>query len=677
MKKLLILLLIPLFLIPPEQNVEAQKTNFDYLDLYDLQYVDDPQISPDGNTIIYVRHQFDVMTDRRYTNLWSISFSGDEHKPLTSGKSSYGTPVWSPDGDKIAYTSSEEGSNQIFVRWMNSGATSSITNLRHSPGNLQWSPDGAKLLFTMRIPADKPQIANIPSPPEGAKWTEGATVIDYVQYKADGSFEILEEGYSHIYIVSANGGAPRKLTEGNYNHTSPSWTPDGESILFTADRTGNEDLDPTNAQIYEMNVESGEMIQITDKRGPHSNPVISPDGQYIAYTGYEDEFVGYQLTDLYIMNRDGSNLQKISGDLDVDVSNINWASDSRSLYFLYDEEGNTKVGNIRLNSDISTVASNLGTSSIGRPYGGGSYSVADNGRFAITSGATDRPTELAVGHYPTRMAITQLTHLNDVFLASKKLGETTEFWVDSSVDDFEVQGWIITPPDFDPNKKYPMILEIHGGPYTNYGGRFTPELQLMAAKGYVVVYTNPRGSTSYSSEFASYINFNYPSEDYNDLMDAVDYVVDKGYVDEEKLYITGGSGGGVLSSWAIGKTDRFAAAVVAKPVINWYSFALTSDGYPFFSKYWFTKFPWEDPEQYLERSPISYVGNVTTPTMLLVGEYDYRTPVSESEQFYQALKLQGVDAALVKISDSSHFIAATPSNLIRKVAYILGWFEKY
>lgn len=677
MKKYLILLFIPLFLISPDHEIKAQKTNFDYLDVYDLQYVDDPQISPDGNAIIYVRHQFDVMTDRRYTNLWSISFSGDEHEPLTSGKSSYGTPVWSPDGSRIAYTSSEEGSNQIFVRWMDSGATSSITNLTHSPGNLQWSPDGTRLLFTTRIPADKPQIANLPSPPEGAKWTKGAEVINHVQYKADGSFETLEEGYSHIYIVSADGGAPRKLTEGNYNHSSPSWAPDGESILFTADRTGNEDLDPTNAQIYEMNVESGEMTQITDKRGPHSSPRISPDGQYIAYTGYEDEFVGYQLTDLYIMNRVGSNLQKISDDLDVDISNITWASDSRSLYFLYDEEGNTKVGNIRLNGDISTVASNLGTSSIGRPYGGGSYSVADNGRFAISLGSTERPTELAVGHYPTRMAITQLTNLNDVFLASKKLGETTEFWVDSSVDDFEVQGWIITPPDFDPNKKYPMILEIHGGPYTNYGDRFTPELQLMAAKGYVVVYTNPRGSTSYSSEFASYINFNYPSEDYNDLMDAVDYVVDQGYVDEEKLYITGGSGGGVLSSWAIGKTDRFAAAVVAKPVINWYSFALTSDGYPFFSKYWFTEFPWDDPEQYLERSPISYVGNVTTPTMLLVGEYDYRTPVSESEQFYQALKLQGVDASLVKISESSHFIAATPSNLIRKVAYILGWFEKY
>lgn len=677
MKQILPLLAILLFLISPDRELWAQKTNFDYLDIFDLQYVDDPKISPDGNSIVYVRHQFDIMTDSRYTNLWSISFSGEDHVPLTSGKSSYSAPVWSQDGSRIAYISSKEGSNQIFVRWMETGATSAITNLTESPGNLQWSPDGEMLLFTMNTPVDPPKIADLPTPPEGAEWTEGATVVDHVQYQSDGTFEILEEGYSHIYVISADGGAPRKLTDGNFDHTSPSWAPDGNSILFTADRTGNAALDPNNEQIYEMDIETGKLTQITDKRGPHSNPKISPDGQYIAYTGYEDQFVGYQLTNLYVMNRDGSNLRIITGDLDVDVSNITWSSDSRSLFFMYDEEGNTKVGNIQLNGDLAAVASNLGTSSLGRPYGGGSYSVAENGRFAFAHGSTERPTELAVGHYPTRMAIAQITQLNDLFLQSKNIGETTEFWVDSSVDDFEIQGWIITPPDFDPTKKYPLILEIHGGPYTNYGNRFTPELQLMASKGYVVVYTNPRGSTSYSSEFASYINFNYPSEDYNDLMDAVDYVVDKGYIDEEKLYITGGSGGGVLSSWAIGKTDRFAAAVVAKPVINWYSFSLTADVYPFFTKYWFTDYPWDDPDQYLERSPISYVGNVDTPTMLLVGEYDYRTPVSESQQFYQALKLRGVDASLVKISDASHFIAEKPSNLIRKVAYILGWFEKY
>lgn len=678
LRSLILSILIFTFLAQLQaEELEAQQTNFDYLDVYELQYVADPQISPDGSTIVYVRHQFDIMTDKRFTNLWTVDFNGENHRPLTSGTDSYGSPAWSPDGSRLAYVSSEEGSSQIFVRWMETGESASITHVTHSPGSVSWSPDGTQILFTMRLPAEKPKLADYPSPPEGATWTEGAEVVDHVQFKSDGDFNIRDEAYSHIFLVSAEGGAPRQLTSGEFNHTSPSWAPDGESIIFTADLTGNEALDPNNEQIIEMDLESGEMRPLTDKRGPHNSPVISPDGNYIAYTGYEDRFLGYQLSELYVMNRNGSNVRKISGRLDVDVSSIQWASDSRSIFFRFDEEGNSKVGNFTLDGDFTEVASDLGSSSIGRPYGGGSYSVADNGRFAIPLGSTMRPAELAVGHFPTRMAIRQITSLNEEFLKTRNLGETTEFWVDSSVDGFEVQGWIITPPDFDPDKKYPMILEIHGGPHTNYGDRFTPELQLMASQGYVVVYTNPRGSTSYSSEFASYINHNYPSQDHDDLMDAVDYVVDQGYVDEDRLYITGGSGGGVLTAWAIGKTDRFRAAVVAKPVINWYSFALTADNYPFYSKYWFTEKPWEDPMQYLERSPISLVGNVTTPTMVMVGEYDYRTPVAESEQYYTALKLQGVDASFVVISDAAHSIASKPSNLIRKVAYIVGWFEKY
>lgn len=672
------LLFLPLFLFFLITSTHAQidDSYFDYMDVFELQMVGNPEISPDGNTIIYQRNQFDVMTDRRFTNLWSISFSGEEHRPLTSGKNNYGNVAWSPSGDRIAYTSSEEGSNQIFVRWMDTGVSTSITNLTESPGNLSWSPDGSKLLFSKFVPGTSSVVkAELPSPPAGAEWEESAKVIDKAVYRRDGGGYV-EDGYSHIFVISADGGAPRQLTTGDYDHGSPSWTPDG-NIIFTADRSGNAELDPNNQQIYEMNTETGAMTKITDKRGPHSNPKVSPDGELIAYTGYEDEFMGYQLTDLYIMNRDGSNLKMISQKVANDISSITWAENNESLFFRFTEEGVAKVGNIKLNGDYTVIARDLSGTTIGRPYSGGSYSVSEKGRFAFTSGSPSQPAELSVGHFPTRMSNQQRTNLNEQFLKSKELGQVEEFWVNSSVDDFKTQGWIITPPDFDPNDEYPMILEIHGGPHTAYGPQFTPELQLMASRGYVVVYTNPRGSTSYGEEFAAYINHNYPSEDHNDLMDAVDHVLDQGYIDEDNLFITGGSGGGVLSSWAIGKTDRFAAAVVAKPVINWYSFVLTADGSPYYSKYWFTEKPWEDPEQYLERSPISLVGNVTTPTMLLTGEQDYRTPMSESEQYYTALKLQGVDAAMVRIQGSGHGIAGKPSNLFRKVGYILGWFEKY
>ncbi len=669
--------LIFIFFISSSVLAQVEDSHFDYMDVFDLQFVSNPQISPDGNTIIYERHQFDVMTDRRFVNLWTISFSGQDHRPLTSGKTGYGNVIWSPSGNRIAYTSSEEGSNQIFVQWMDSGESASITNLTESPGNLSWSPDGSKLLFSKFVPASSSsQIADLPSPPEGAKWEQSAKVIDKAVYRRDGGGYV-QDGYQHVFVISAEGGAPRQLTSGDFDHGDPSWAPDSKHILFTSDRSENAELDPNNEQIFQMNIETGEMTKITDKRGPHSNPKISPDGKLIAYTGYEDQFLGYQLTELYVMNRNGSDIRKISQKVANDVSSITWAKDSKSVFFRFTEEGIAKVGNIKLNGDFREIAENLSSSTIGRPYSGGSYSVAENGRFAFTVGSATKPAELAAGHFRTKMANRTLTNVNEQFLKANDLGQVKEFWVNSSVDDFRVQGWIITPPDFDPDKKYPMILEIHGGPHTSYGPQFTPELQLMASRGYVVVYTNPRGSTSYGKEFAAYINHNYPSEDHNDLMDAVDHVIDQGYVDDNNLFITGGSGGGVLSSWAIGKTDRFNAAVVAKPVINWYSFVLTADGSPYYSKYWFTEKPWEDPEQYLERSPISLVGNVTTPTMLLTGEQDYRTPMSETEQYYAALKLQGIDAVMVRIQGSGHGIAAKPSNLIRKVAYIIGWFDRY
>jgi acylaminoacyl-peptidase len=271
----------------------------------------------------------------------------------------------------------------------------------------------------------------------------------------------------------------------------------------------------------------------------------------------------------------------------------------------------------------------------------------------------------------------QITRLNDDLFNHKELGDVEPIWFDSSHDGRKIQGWIVKPPGFDRQKKYPLILEIHGGPFANYGDRFAAELQLYAAAGYVVLYVNPRGSTSYGYDFAALIDHNYPSQDYDDLMSGVDEVIARGFVDPKQLYVTGGSGGGVLSSWIVGKTDRFRAAVVAKPVINWYSFVLTADHYNYFARYWFGKYPWEDPESYLKRSPLSLVGDVKTPTMLLTGEKDYRTPISESEQFYQALKLRKVDTALVRVPEASHGIASRPSYLIAKVACILKWFEMH
>lgn len=289
-------------------------------------------------------------------------------------------------------------------------------------------------------------------------------------------------------------------------------------------------------------------------------------------------------------------------------------------------------------------------------------------------GGTEHPADLGTSYKGTNQRITKL---NDDLFSFRNVAEVEELWWESSFDQRKIQGWLVKPPNYDPSKKYPLILEIHGGPFSSYGSVFSAEIQLYAAQGYLVLYTNPRGSTSYGEEFGNLIHHDYPNHDYDDLMSGVDEVIKKGIVDENNMFVTGGSGGGVLSAWIVGKTDRFAAAVVAKPVINWYSFVLYADGVGFFYKYWFPNKPWEDPSSYLKRSPLSYVGNISTPTMLLTGEEDYRTPIAESEQFYAALKLEKVETAMVRIPGASHGIANKPSNLIAKIASVLAWFEKY
>jgi acylaminoacyl-peptidase len=395
----------------------------------------------------------------------------------------------------------------------------------------------------------------------------------------------------------------------------------------------------------------------------------------IAYTGFDDRYQGYQVTGLYVMNSDGSGSRLVTGAFDRDVQNPVWSADGRRLYFRYDEEGHTYVGYSTLDGEVTRVAEDVGGLSTGRPYSSGQFSLSADGWIAYTHGTADHPADLAVAR--AGRGATRLTHLNDDLLGQKTLGQVEEIWWESSYDGRRIQGWIMTPPDFDPSRQYPLVLEIHGGPFASYGDYFAAELQLYAAQDYVVLYANPRGSTSYGEEFGNLIHQAYPGYDYDDLMSGVDAVIARGYVDEENLFVTGGSGGGVLSAWIVGKTDRFRAAVVQKPVINWYSFVLYADGPAFFWKYWFPGPPWEHQEHYMARSPISLVGNVTTPTMLITGEEDYRTPMPETEQFYAALQIRGIESAMVRIPDASHGIASRPSNLIAKVQYILAWFEKF
>lgn len=644
-------------------------------DVFEMEYANDPQVSPDGARVAYVRTSMDIMTDQAKRTIWVVDSNGDNHRPLVSGSGNFSSPRWSPSGDRLAYLSNRDGKTQLFVQWLDGGETAKVTALPQSPRSIVWSPDGKYIAFTRFVPKASPTLAEMPAKPKGANWAEPATVIDRMTFRRDGG-GYLPTGNNQVFVVPADGGTPRQMSNGDYPIGGPvTWMPDSTSIIFSSNRRDDAEYHPRQTDLFSASLVSGELVKVTDRAGSESNPVISSNGRYLAYTSAADTRQGYNRAELRVKDLQSGEDRSLTEDLDRSVSDVQWTSDSKRLWISFDDLGMTRVAEVDLKGRLKQSDIVLGGTALGRPYTSGVFSVGGKGHLAFTLGRDDRPADLALmrpGKAPRL-----LTDLNNDLMGQREMARVERMTWASSHDGLEVEGWVMKPPGFDSNKTYPMILEIHGGPHSAYGPNYSTEAQLYAAAGYVVFYTNPRGSTSYGEEFANTIDLAYPGYDYDDLMSGVDALLDRGYVDANQLYVTGGSGGGVLTAWIVGKTDRFRAAVVAKPVINWASFVLTADLNYYFATTWFDAPPWEDYESYWKRSPLSLVGNVSTPTMLLTGEADYRTPMSETEQYYQALKHRGVDTLMVRIPGASHSIYARPSNLIAKVNSILAWFERY
>lgn len=657
----------------PFAQAETSLDTLELQDVFTLEYASDVTISKDASDVYFVRNYMDIYKDKKVGNIWKVSPQG-ELRPVTSGLHADYSPKLSPDGKRLAYLSTASGKSQIHIKWLDTGESSQISHLTQAPGSLTWSPDGQYLAFSAFVPGKASTPVSLPGMPKGAKWAKPATYTDKTVYRFDGA-GFAKPGHSQVFVMPATGGSPRQLTEGEFDHGGHlSWSKDGKTLFLAANRVEDADFRPVNSEIYAVDVATKAITALTDRDGPDQRPKVSPDGKWLAYLGNDNNQSNYENRHLYRMRLDGSEKSVITPDFDRSIDEFYWAANNKGFYIKYDDQGDTKVAYQPVKGKRKVLAQQLGGKAFGRPYTGSDFSVANDGTLAYTYSDPLRPADVAISKKSKKKV---LTALNEDALAHKTLGKVEELWFKSSVDQLDIQSWVVYPPGFDASKKYPMILEIHGGPVANYGPHFSTEVQLMAAKGYVVLYVNPRGSDSYGKAFTQHIHHNYPSQDYDDLMSGVDALLAKGFVDPEQLYVTGGSGGGTLTAWIVGHTDRFKAAVVAKPVINWYSFVLTSDFYPFFQQHWFGKMPWEATEHYMERSPISYVGNVTTPTMLLTGESDYRTPMSETEQFYQALQLQKVESAMVRIPDAPHGIYRRPSNLMSKVAHILWWFEQY
>ena len=660
----------------------AAKPGLNSETVWDIRQVADPQITKDAKSVIYVLGWADKMVDQRYSNLWIVSGDGKDNRPLTTGAFRDTSPRLSPDGTRVAYLSNRSGKNQIHVRWLDSAQEAQITDLQQAPSGIEWSLDGKWIGYIARVPAKPDWSIRMPEKPNGAKWADPPIVVTKLRWRQDGQ-GLIQPGFTHVFAIPATGGAPRQITTGDYNHGGGqggvgggfAWSGDGKWVYVTTNRSADAEYDLKGGDIYAYSVDDGTVKQLTKREGPDTNPLPSPGGKKIAYIGHDWKFQSYTVNHLYVMDSDGSNQKNLTASLDRDVRAPQWSWDGAKIFFLVDERGSTQLYSCTLDSgEVKPVTS--GIQQLGGGAAGG-FTVANNLMVATVRTTAENPGDVVVVPAYRQSAQPQkLTSANESLMAQFQLGAVEELSYDS-FDGKSIQGWIIKPPNFDSSKKYPFILEIHGGPHAMYGIGFQHEMQIQAARGFVVLYVNPRGSTGYGEEFGNIIHTKYPGDDFTDLMKGVDKMVEKGYIDPKKLCVTGGSGGGLLTAWTIGHTDRFAAAVSQYPVTNWITQAGTADGGYTHSALWLKAFPWDEPKQFMEHSPIFFAKNFKTPTMVITGEADARTPIAESEELYFALKSMRVPAVMIRVPEESHGIRQRNSHYIAKIEHILAWMEKY
>ncbi|HSL71695.1 MAG TPA: prolyl oligopeptidase family serine peptidase, partial [Longimicrobiales bacterium] len=513
-------------------------------DYLEWESVSNPTLSPDGRQIVFGRRWVDRQNDQWESSLYIMNADGSRMRKLTDGSN----PIWSPDGTRIAFTHRGQPSGtQIFVRWMDAeGATTQITRLTESPTDIVWTPDGKSLVFRMLVPETKSwgvegKVNALK--PRSATWTQAPRIVERLNYRRD-RVGFIGDGTQHIFKVPAEGGSPIQLTSGPYDHGAPQFTPDGKTIIFGGGpRVPEAEYIWRESDIYALDVATGKVTQLSSRKGPDGQPAVSPDGKMIAYTGYDYTDDTYIDSKLYVMGIDGSNPRLLTQSLDRTPSGLIWARDGSGVYFNVSSDGTQNLYFASLKGDVRPVTKGshmLNTAEIGA-----------NGLAVGTRSDAKEPGDIVTFNVRTPDRFNKLTAVNEDILAGKKIGEQEEIWY-TSVDDYKIQGWIVKPPDFDPAKKYPLMLEIHGGPHGMYNVGFSFARQEHVANGYVVLYTNPRGSSGYGSAFGNAIKRAYPSKDFDDLMKGVDEVIKKGYIDTSNLFVFGCSGGGVLTAWTVG-----------------------------------------------------------------------------------------------------------------------------
>ena len=685
----------------------AQKRNITEKDLFNFVWIADPQISPDGASVAFVRTTVNDKKDGYNTAIWTVSTATGETRQLTNGPRDT-TPRWSPDGKYLVFVRAPEVSGrvdqpQLFMLAMAGGEPFQFTTLARGAGGPQWSPDGKMIAFynsateeelAKAAAKSQPQPSPSASPAASPERESDVRVINRAVYRANGAGYLDFKHPQHIWVVNApktgdQKVTPKQLTKGHFDDGGAFWSKDGSHIYFDSDVTDEPYYEPPRTDISSVAVTGGEPSKLTSFEMGSFGFVVSPDGKQVAFVAQTSQPVrSYTQPDLWVMDlAANAKPRNLTANFDFDIggglSGDNtaprggggnppvWSADGRSISIIYVKEGKANVGLFDVTSGKQTDVTSGNQAVVNF------RTVPDASKYVLLISTPTRVGDLywldKSGGQPR-----QLTHINDELFSKLNLTEPEELWY-TSFDGRKIQTWIQKPPNFDSNKKYPLILNIHGGPHAAYGYIFDHEFQWMAAKGYVVLYPNPRGSTSYGQEFGNIIQHNYPGDDYKDLMAGVDELIKRGYIDEKKMGVTGGSGGGLLTNWTIGQTTRFAAAVSQRDIADWADWWYTAD-FTLFQPSWFKAPPFEDPEDYRRRSPITYINKVQTPLMLILGEADYRTPTgSGGEAMFRALKYRKIPAVMVRFPNESHELSRSgqPWHRIERLEHIVGWFDKW
>lgn len=692
--------LLILSLLLSGASLAQDKRGITEMDLFKFNWIADPQISPDGSRVAFVKVWVNQKADRYDSALWIIPTDGRPARQLTAGPRD-STPRWSPDGKQLAFIRSAEKEGrpqppQIYLLGLDGGEAQPLTEMPRGAGGFEWSPDGKTLVFSSSEDASKKEKEKTEGGDVKEKQPERVSdvrVINRATYRSNGPGYLNPKAHSHLWSVTLPAAPgempkPKQLTRGNFDEGNPTWSPDGTRIYFVANRVLEPYYESPRTELFSIAADGGDEKKALTFEGGMRDYTFSGDGKRIAFGGVisNKPVRSYTQPDLFVMDL-GAAPKNLTAGYDFDIGGgiggdqraprggspggVIWSRDHRYLYVNVAEHGRANL------KRIDAATGKVEPLTTGDHDIQGYTATPDAAKMALLVSTSVNIGDLFLLDTASGK-MTQLTRINDELFSQLNLTHPEEIWY-NSFDGKKIQGWIQKPPNFDPSKKYPFILEIHGGPHAAYGFTFTHEFQWMAARGYVVLYTNPRGSTSYGQDFGNIIQYNYPGDDHKDLMFGVDEALKRGYLDEKRLGVTGGSGGGVLTNWAVGHTTRFAAAVSQRSIADWTGFWYTAD-FTLFTPTWFRAAPWEDPADFVKRSPITYVKDITTPMMFIEGEADWRTPPNEGgEVMFRALKYRKIPTVMVRFPNESHELSRSgaPWHRVERLQHILNWFDKY